>query len=68
MSTGDNSERVLGEMLLVEMSESAAAAAGENPAVRGPTGTTVVSLEDNGVTIGDVLAGLGTARRARKVG
>lgn len=60
MSTGDNSERVLdGDVLLVECLSPLQQQPARNAAVRGPTGTTVVSLEDNGVTIGDVLAGLG---------
>jgi hypothetical protein len=60
MSTGDNSERVLdGDVLLVECLSPLQQQPARNAAVRGPTGTTVVSLEDNGVTVGDVLAGLG---------
>ena len=60
MSAADNSERVAdGDVLLVESLSPLTQQPARNAVVRGGGVTTVVSLEDNGVTVNDVLVGLG---------
>ena len=60
MSAADSSERVLdGDILLVESLSPLAQQPARNAVVRGGGAATVVSLEDNGVTVNDVLVGLG---------
>lgn len=60
MSAADTSERVMdGDVLLVESLSPLTQQPARNAVVRSAGVTTVVSLEDNGVTVNDVLVGLG---------
>lgn len=60
MSAADTSERVMdGDVLLVESLSPLTQHPARNAVVRSAGVTTVVSLEDNGVTVNDVLVGLG---------
>jgi|GEM_PF-1740692 len=60
MSAADTTERVTdGDVLLVESLSPLNQQPARNAVVRSAGVTTVVSLEDNGVTVNDVLVGLG---------
>ena len=60
MSAADTTERVTdGDVLLVESLSPLTQQPARNAVVRSAGMTTVVSLEDNGVTVNDVLVGLG---------
>ncbi|MEY3173419.1 MAG: hypothetical protein RLZZ436_1333 [Planctomycetota bacterium] len=60
LSAADSGEQAMsGDLYVVESVATPARPAPPNAVLRSPAGTTVISLEDAGVVIGDVLKGLG---------
>jgi len=65
LSAADSGEEALsGDLYVVESLAQPSRPVLPNAVLRSPTGTTVISLEDAGVVIGDVLQGLGVPMRS----